>query len=168
MALPITLSNAPSSAQWRGIASALLMLSVIASITASVYLDINQRFTSGNAEYNQESYANLDRGILASNPRKALLLRFSDFDPTYQQFVATLYFRSVYLLYPVPVLLGNPAHFVNDYRQVWEANTPRDNAWLNSHHVDVVLSYSMTDHLSRDVRSVGDRPAIMAPDQANR
>jgi len=116
------------------------------SIGGSVGFDVADRFVLRRPEIAMSGCARVDEGLTVAAYEHGLYLRFINFQGRMLDAVTLIYFRACYILYPQPVLVGDPSVVANFPDQVLAGNFEPTDQWLLQHGIHSVLTYHYDRH----------------------
>jgi hypothetical protein len=142
--------NLKQQTSWTKLALWLASAAMLGSAAVAIGLDVHKRFVIHQFKQRQLGCAQTDAMLRKASQGRGLFLRFSgQFRGTWKNFPCGAYYRAVYLLYPLPVLVGEPSQLINPHdgaEQIRQAaNFDPDGAWLLRHGVPRELSYCYSD-----------------------
>lgn len=76
-------------------------------------------------------------------PDRGIFLQFDNFPDAAAGYVQTIYFHSVYMLYPRRVMVADPSIKINSAFDVFPNNTYPSDDWLRSWRIGSVMSIEM-------------------------
>jgi hypothetical protein len=124
----------------RRIAQVVLGLIALTSMGLCIGFEIARQESNGSAASLTQSYSRWDAYMRQAAPRAGVFLKFVGFEGNWRGYVANIYYRAVYVLYPKPVLVADPSVVVNNENQLVDTNSyPNDRRLLN-HGVGAVLT----------------------------
>jgi hypothetical protein len=133
-------SHAQPPAKGRG-AAMIFAAATLLSIAASVGFDITGRFMHSYQEIIMSRYGRVDEQLTQAAHGQGLYLRFTNFQGEIAGYVTNFYFRAVYILYPQPVLVGDPSVVASLPYKVLAGNFDPTDQWLLQHNIHTVLTY---------------------------
>jgi hypothetical protein len=137
-------------ASWAKVAVCLAAIAMLSSAAVAISLDVYNRFVTDQFKQLHLGCTQTDEALHRASQGHGLFLRFTgNFRSLPENLPCGVYFRAVYLLYPLPVLVGEPSQLINPHdgaeliRQA--GNFDPDAAWLLRHGVPRELSYFCSD-----------------------
>lgn len=118
-----------------------MAVATILSLGGALGFDIADRFVLRRPEIFMRQYARVDKELTLAAHGQGLYLRFSNFLGEIAGFSTNFYFRAVYILYPQPVLVGDPSVVASFPDQVVANNFEPTDQWLFQHGIHTVLTY---------------------------
>ena len=133
------MNEAKGNLRWLGRGILAVMLG---SACFSVYLDIQRRFVSPGAIEATRRFVSTDQTLADAGRAGPVGLQFLNCDGGTRQFA---YFRAVYDLYPLPVVIANDEVVVFDGAQI-PSGIVHSGEWWRQHGVKTIVTVDQARH----------------------
>jgi hypothetical protein len=134
-------ADAPTPAWGRTALKWGLRLLIVYSLYLVINSDVNRLFVLKKPDRIAEPYALWDNWITgATAPGKGLFLTFDHFPPGGAGYAQNIYFRAVYVMYPLPLLVTGPGTNIKNGDELLQKNNYPGDDWLLSQGVDSVMT----------------------------
>jgi hypothetical protein len=138
---PMTTSEALNSV--KGIA---IGFAVALCIGISVYATLNDRFGNDRRPRELKLYGGLDKLFSQIRQQQTpIFLKFGKLSGKDIGFASTVYFRSIFDMFPVPVLVGDPSDPIFFVEDILRINLDHGDDWLAGRHVGIALSVRLSN-----------------------
>jgi hypothetical protein len=115
-------------------------------IAISVYATLSDRFASDRRRRELKLYANLDHVFAELREQNCpIFLKFGALSTKDVGFVPTIYFRSVFDMFPIPALVDDPSDTNFFATGILRSNVPRAGPWLTANHIGIVLFIDLSN-----------------------